>query len=266
MTDQLIVVRGGGDLGSGVALRLARCGFRIVVLEQPDPIAVRRTVSFSEAVYERSWKVEEVEGRLAYSSSEALNLAGEGMVAVLVDPAGETLHALAPEGLVDAIMAKHNTGTHRMMARAVVALGPGFTAGVDCHTVVETNRGPHLGRCIWTGRAELDTGEPGPIAGKTGSRVLRAPREGRLTLSARIGEIVAQGARLADVSGKSVCAPFRGLVRGLARDGLTVKVGMKIGDVDPRLDPELCLLASDKALAVAGGVMEALCMVLDRSA
>jgi xanthine dehydrogenase accessory factor len=260
--DLLVVIRGGGDLGSGVALRLWRAGFPVVVLESERPIAVRRTVSFAEAVYAgQSW-VEEARGVLAGSAAEAQDLIKTGAVPVLIDPSASSLESLRPEIVVDAIMAKRNTGTRSDMASFVVALGPGFTAGDDVRAVVETNRGPHLGRVIWQGRAEPDSGAPGPVAGITKARVLRAPATGTLRCRRSIGDIVEAGEVVAEVHGRSIVAAFTGLVRGLAQDGLEVENGMKVGDLDPRLDPRLCRLVSDKSLAVAGGVLEAVMMYL----
>jgi xanthine dehydrogenase accessory factor len=258
----LIVIRGGGDLGSGVALRLWRVGFRIVVLETPRPVAVRRTVALSEAVYDGEARVEEMRGKLAESPAQALSLVDRDLVGVLVDTGAGYLPDLNPVGLVDAVMAKRNVGTTREMAPTVVALGPGFTAGADADAVVETNRGPHLGRVYWSGRAEPNTGEPGLVGGRTRSRVLRAPCEGVLRGLRQIGDIVQEGEPVAEVSGSPVCAGFTGLLRGLARDGLQVHTGMKVGDIDPRTDPSLTMLVSDKALAIAGGVLEAMLVAL----
>lgn len=256
------MVRGGGDLGSGVALRLWRVGFRVVILEVPSPVAVRRTVCFAEAVYSGAARVEEATGALVTSPPDALRCLRRRTVAVVVDPRAQCLNTLQPAGLVDAIMAKRNTGTSRDMARCVVGLGPGFGAGEDVHAVIETNRGPDLGRVIWSGQAEPDTGEPGAMQGRTVSRVLRAPVDGALTVVRQIGDIVEEGETVASVAGVPIAAPFHGLVRGLAREGLRVSASMKIGDLDPRLDPSLCFRVSDKALAVAGGVLEAVLMLL----
>jgi xanthine dehydrogenase accessory factor len=260
--DRLVVLRGGGDLGSGVALRLWRAGFRVVVLETEHPVAVRRTVALAEAVYEGSARVEELCGRRALSAEQAERVARAGDAAVLVDPAGRSLQILRPFALVDAILAKRNIGTRRDMAPLVVALGPGFCAGRDVHAVVETNRGPHLGRVIWDGGAEADTGEPAPVRGFAAGRVLRAPVAGILRAVRNIGDTVREGEVIATVTDVPIYAPFPGMVRGLARDGLAVEQGMKVGDVEPRVDPRLCYLTSDKALAVAGGVLEAVLMKL----
>ncbi len=178
MPDRLVVVRGGGDLGSGVALRLWRCGFPVVILETTRPIAVRRTVAFSESIYDGTRKVEEAEARRAESAEGALRIVEERLIAVLIDPDAQTLETLQPVALVDAIMAKRNIGTCRTMAPLVIGLGPGFEASIDVHAVVETNRGPNLGRVIWNGAAEPDTGMPGPVRGVAAGRVVDAGPEG----------------------------------------------------------------------------------------
>jgi len=262
VSERLVVVRGGGDLGSGVALRLWRAGFDIAILETPNPVAVRRTVAFAEAVYDGEAGVEEAVAELIASAADVPGVCGLGRLAVLIDPAAESLETIRPYAVVDAIMAKRNTGTARSMAHFVVGLGPGFGAGLDVHAVVETNRGPHLGRVIWRGAAEADTGEPGEVGGRRASRVLCAPAAGRLHALHSIGDIVEKGTIVAEVAGTPIRAPFPAVVRGLARDGLIVRAGMKVGDLDPRLDPGLCRLVSDKALAVAGGVLEAIMMSL----
>lgn len=260
MFERLIVVRGGGDLGSGAALRLWRSGFPVVVLEAPHPVAVRRTVSFAEAVYEGSVQVEELVAERAGSSGEARKVMDRGHLPLLIDPQAEMISQLQPFGVVDAILAKRNTGTTMEMATFTIGLGPGFTAGVDVHAIVETNRGPHLGRVVWSGSAEPNTGEPGNISGRATSRVLRAPAKGVLETMREIGDIVDEGDLIALVGEAKILAPFKGLVRGLARNGLQVEIGMKIGDLDPRLDRSLCTVVSDKSLAVAGGVLEAIMM------
>jgi xanthine dehydrogenase accessory factor len=255
-----VVVRGGGDLGSGVALRLWRAGFEVVVLEAPRPVAVRRTVAFSEAVYDGESNVEEAHALLAPSVEAALALLGRREVPVLVDPDATSLPRIRPDALVDATMMKRNLGTRLDMAPCVVCLGPGFQAGTDCDAVIETNRGPHLGRALWSGAAEADTGAPGAVHGATVARVLRAPVDGTLLGLKSIGNIVEKGEVVARVGRQPVVAGLAGMVRGLARDGLHVSAGMKVGDIDPRLDPELCRLVSDKSLAIAGGVLEAVLM------
>ncbi|HZU13182.1 MAG TPA: selenium-dependent molybdenum cofactor biosynthesis protein YqeB [Chloroflexota bacterium] len=251
------VIRGGGDLGSGIALRLWRCGFEVVVLEAAAPVAVRRTVAFAEAVYEGAQRVEEARGVLA-AEDDVESLIAAGDIPVLVDPATVSLSALHPAVLIDATMAKRNLGTRSDMAPITVAVGPGFHAPEDAHAVVETQRGPHLGRVVWEGGAERNTGVPGAVAGRGVERVLRAPAQGVFSVQREIGDIVAAGDVVARVAGEPIEAPFPGLVRGLLRPDTLVSAGMKVGDLDPRLDPSLAFLVSDKALAVAGGVLEAI--------
>jgi xanthine dehydrogenase accessory factor len=257
----LVVVRGGGDLGSGVAVRLWRCGFRLTVLETARPIAVRRQVAFAEAVYEGRTCVEEVPGYLCGVDDVLRHGVSDSSIPVVVDPEATAIATLQPRALIDAIMAKRNLGTTPEMAPRVVALGPGFTAGIDAHAVVETHRGPHMGRVLWQGSAAPNTGLPGEILGQGRLRVLRAPSAGTVRALRSIGDLVNEGDVVAEVDGSSVAAPFSGVLRGLVRDGLEVPAGTKIGDVDPRRDPTLAYLISDKALAVAGGALEA---ILDR--
>jgi xanthine dehydrogenase accessory factor len=262
----LVVIRGAGDLASGIALRLHRAGFPVLMTEVAAPLAVRRTVSFAQAVFDGVCRVEEVTGRrCAIADAAAVTAAGE--VAVIVDPAGETLHQLRPPVVVDAIMAKRNLGTRRADAPLVIALGPGFTAGADCHAVIETERGHNLGRVIWQGSAAPNTGEPGelPGVGRRGSRVLRAPVAGHVIGRCAIGDRVAQGAAVAIVQDgqggvQSVVAPFAGVLRGLIHPHVAVTAGMKIGDLDPRADVAYCFTVSDKSLAIGGGVLEAILM------
>lgn len=258
----LVVIKGAGDLASGVALRLHRAGFPVAMTELAHPLAVRRTVAFAEAVFEGAARVEEVEARSA-TLAQAPQLLEQGLIPVLVDPNAAAVAALRPAVVVDAIMAKRNTGTTAGEAAVVVALGPGFTAGVDCHAVVETNRGHYLGRALYQGAAEADTGEPGalPGAGLRQSRVLRAPLAGRVVEQTAIGTAVRAGAVLAVVQGDGgrapVPAPFAGVLRGMIHPSVPVTAGMKIGDLDPRAAPEFCFTVSDKSLAIGGGVLEA---------
>jgi xanthine dehydrogenase accessory factor len=258
ITDTLVLIKGAGDLASGVAARLFRCGFPVVMTELPHPLMVRRTVSFGEAVYEGEVVVEEITARLVDDIPAARLALGARVIPVLVDPHAVSVRELAPPVLVDAIMAKRNTGTTLVDAPLVIALGPGFTAGADCHAVIETNRGHCLGRVITAGSAEPDTGRPGLVGGKTDERILRAPADGRVEGLADIGERVEQGQVVARVNGCAARAGTAGVLRGLVRPGAWVPAGEKIGDVDPRAEPEHCYLISDKALAIAGGVLEAI--------
>ena len=223
----------------------------------PQPTSIRRTVCFSEALRLGEMLVEDVCARRAGTAQEALDIAAAGDIAVLADPECALLPQLHPAALVDAILAKHNLGTHRNMAPVVVAVGPGFTAGEDCHAAVETMRGHTLGRVIYSGSALPNTNIPGLIGGFAGERVLRAPCDGIFTAVHRIGDTVEEGETIGFVEGMPMKCTISGVLRGVLDDGVPVKKGMKSGDVDPRCKPEYCTTISDKALAVGGGVVEA---------
>lgn len=255
--DILIWLKGGGDLGTGVAWRLHKAGFPVAITELAQPLVVRRTVAFASAVYDGEIAVEGITAWRADSLDDARHLLDDEMIPVLVDPEGKTLDALQPKVLIDAIMAKRNTGTRKTDAAFVAALGPGFTPNVDCHCVIETQRGHNLGRVWWNREAEPNTGIPGEIGGKSNERVLRAPQAGIVQGNTKIGDTVRRGQVIAVVAGAPVHAPFDGVLRGLVHDGLRVAANLKIGDVDPRAVREHCFTISDKALAVAGGALEA---------
>lgn len=258
----LALIKGAGDLATGVALRLFRAGFRIVMTETAQPTPVRRTVAFAEAVYDGSATVEGVRAERAESKEDVFRLLEAGTIPVLVDPEARCLSWLHPHVLVDAIIAKRNLGTSINDAPAVIALGPGFTAGEDCHAVIETMRGHDLGRVIWRGQALPNTGVPGEIGGKSAERVLRAPKAGTFRAVASIGDLVHVGQVVGYVDDAPITSSLDGVLRGLLRSGLYVTPGFKMGDVDPRAKPEHCLTVSDKANAVAGGVLEAACTLL----
>ncbi len=259
--DLIVVVRGGGDLATGAAWRLKRAGFPLIVCELERPLTVRRTVAFSTAVLEGSIEVEGVRAVRA-GLEEALELARSARVPVVVSP---ELPAIGADVVVDARVAKRNLDTTVRDGPLVVALGPGFQAGIDCHAVVETMRGPHLGRVLWSGHATPNTGTPGTVEGRGRERVLRAPATGTVHWRTRIGEIVPAASVVGEVASVAVRAPFPGVVRGLIADGARVHHGSKIGDVDPRADTD-CDEISDKALAVGGGVLEAILTWLDEAA
>jgi xanthine dehydrogenase accessory factor len=252
-----VVVKGAGDLGSGVAWRLHRCGFNVLVTDVAQPTAIRRTVSFATAIFDGQAMVEGELGQLVEHSSLAQNCWASRRVAVIVDPEGKAVQEIKPDVVVDAIIAKMNLGTQIEDAPVVVALGPGFTVGFDCHAVVETNRGHNLGRVIWQGSAEPNTGIPGTISGENARRILLAPVSGIFREERHIGDLVKVGEVIAFIGDDPVLSSLNGVVRGLLHDGLYVQVGMKIGDVDPRGVVSYCFTISDKSLAVAGGVLEA---------
>ena len=253
----LALIRGAGDLATGIALRLWRSGIRVVLTDLERPTAIRRTVAFSEAIVYGETTVEDVTARLAANADEARALLAQGIVPVLADPGCACREALAPDALVDAILAKRNLGTRITDAPVVVGVGPGFTAGEDCHAVIETMRGHTLGRVIYSGSALPNTNIPGLIGGFAGERVLRAPCDGIFTAVHRIGDTVEEGETIGFVEGQPMKCTISGVLRGVLDDGVPVKKGMKSGDVDPRCKPEYCTTISDKALAVGGGVVEA---------
>ena len=253
----LAIIRGAGDIASAIALRLHKCGASVIMTEVEHPLTVRRTVAFSEAIHSGKTQVEGVVGVRAESVDDALRRALEGVVPVLVDPKCSCIW-LEPDVLVDAILAKRNLGTAITDAPVVLALGPGFTAGVDCHGVVETMRGHNLGRLLTQGSAAPNTGVPGDVGGYTTQRIIRAPADGAFEPLAAIGQRVEEGQPVARVAGRTACAQLTGVVRGMLPAGLAVTAGMKAGDIDPRCRAEHCFTVSDKARAIGGGVLEGL--------
>lgn len=275
-----VLIKGAGDLASGVAWRLYRAGFRVVMTETPQPTAIRRAVAFAQAVYDGEVTVEGVTARClslepppegageidirATLIKRVKDLWQQGIIPVLVDPQAQAIPLLRPQVVVDAIIAKRNLGTRIGDAPLVIALGPGFTAGVDAHAVVETKRGHTLGRVFWEGSAAPNTGIPGEVGGYGEERVLRAPAAGLFRACKAIGDTVTRGETVAFVDDQPVQARLSGVLRGILHDGLAVRPGMKVGDVDPRGIREYCFTISDKALAVAGGVLEAICAYWQR--
>ena len=254
--NNLIIIRGAGDLATAVAIRLHNSGFRVVCLEVAKPTVIRRTVSFAQAVFEGQACVEGVHARLV-SIDDIDKTFSEDVVPVLIDPAGDAIRILHPAVLIDAIIAKRNLGTTRNMAPFTVALGPGFVAGVDVDCVVETARGHNLARLIYSGSAAPNTGIPGNIEGFTSERVIHSPCSGTFRSVKNIGDIVAKGDVIAEVGGMPVRATIDGMIRGLLHDGLDVPEHFKIADIDPRGSRADYLTCSDKARALGGAVLEA---------
>jgi xanthine dehydrogenase accessory factor len=266
--DYLVLIRGGGDLATGVTYRLHKAGFPVMVFELPRPLVVRRKVALATAVIEKEITVEGMRGVLVESLEEGVYLARQGDIPVLIKPkmtlGGEKrIHKFAAT-LVDARMAKRNIDTHRDQAPFVIALGPGFTAGEDCHVVIETKRGHHLGRVLWEGKASPDSGTPGLVEGKGSERVIRSPADGTVSWNYDIGQRVREGTIIGSVGNKVMEAPFDGLIRGLISPGSPVRTGLKIGDIDPGNDVAACFTISDKALSVGGGVLEAILSWINR--
>ena len=254
----LVLIKGAGDLATGTAVRLRRAGFDLVMTEVERPTAVRRTVAFSQCMYDGTAAVEGLTARRASGKAEALAALARGEIPVLCDPGAEIRKELPFDALVDAILAKRNLGTAITDAPIVLALGPGFTAGVDCHGVIETQRGHDLGRLITDGSAVPNTGVPGNIGGYTTERIIRASADGVFEPVAAIGDQVQKGDLVARVDGEPVYALITGVVRGMLPAGLKVCRGMKSGDIDPRCEVRHCFTVSDKARAIGGGVLEGL--------
>jgi xanthine dehydrogenase accessory factor len=253
-----VLIRGGGDLGSGIAWRLQRAGIRVLVAEIEQPLAVRRAVAFAEAIYAKQADIEGVHGVRA-TPQEADRVWKAGAIPVVVDPQLEQTLALRPLALVDARLTKRRA-SYRLdvLPPLIIGLGPGFEAGVNCHAAVETNRGHTLGRVYWQGKPLDDTGLPERVLQYRAERVLRAPDDGLLKVFGTIGQHFERGQTIAEVNGHPVTAPFTGVLRGIVHPGRAVTRGLKIGDLDPRDDPRYCFLISDKALALGGAVLEAL--------
>jgi xanthine dehydrogenase accessory factor len=257
--NSIVVVRGGGDIGSGVIWRLRRVGFPVIVTELDRPLTIRRTVAFSTAVTDGSIMIEDVDGVRVATRTEALEVAATSSVPVLVSPGIPEVGATV---VVDARLAKRNLDTSRDQAPFVVALGPGFSAGDDCDAIVETMRGHDLGRVIWNGPAAPNTGVPGMIGGESGRRVIHADLAGALSWDRAIGDTVEEGETLGWIDDIPVRTRITGTVRGLLGVG-PVAAGLKIADVDPRFDPSAVWRISDKALSVGGGVLEAILVWFD---
>ena len=252
----LILVKGAGDLATGTAVRLYRAGFQVVMTDIAQPTAVRRTVAFSQCIYDGQTTVEGITARKAENRDQVRDILAAGEIPVLVDPQAAILAQLPFMVVVDAILAKKNLGTTISDAPIVLALGPGFTAGTDCHGVIETKRGHDLGRLILEGSAIPNTGVPGDVGGYTTERIIRAPADGPFEPVAQIGQQVNLGDVVAKVNGIPVTAQLTGIVRGMLPAFIPVTTGMKAGDIDPRCEVRHCFTVSDKARAIGGGVLE----------
>jgi len=253
-----ILIRGAGDLATGIAWEMIHDGHRVVMTDLPVPLAVRRAVSFSRAIYEGSAEVEGVTAIRAENIEDVERILSEEKLPVLADPEAKIRETFRPEVVVDCIMAKRNLGTGMGDAPLVIGVGPGFTAGMDCHYVIETVRGPHLGECIPEGSALPDSGVPGNVGGYTIERLIKASADGIMEPVAAIGDIVEKGQMVAMTGGEPVYSQLHGLIRGMLQAGVPVKRGLKIGDVDARLTQELAYTISDKSHKIGCGVREAI--------
>ena len=254
----MILIRGAGDMASGIAVRLFRCGFRLAMTDLTSPTPIRRTVCFSEAIVHGQCTVEDITAEKAASQADADLIWQRGHIPVFADDEGTALALLHPQAVVYARLAKVNLGTSMEDSPIVIGVGPGFTAGKDCHAVIETQRGHYLGRAIYEGSAAANTGIPGNIGGYTVERLIKAPQAGVFHPVKAIADTVSAGEIVAYVDEAPVRCQIGGILRGILPEGTEVYAGMKSGDVDPRCRVEHCLCASDKALSVGGGVLEAL--------
>lgn len=254
----LILIKGAGDIATGIAVRLKNAGMQVVMTEIAIPTTVRRSVAFSRAVYEGSAVVENITAKLVLDFAQIPAILQRDEISVLIDPRCEVLKSIHFDAVVDSILAKKNLSTDPTQAPVVIGVGPGFSVPQDCHCVIETQRGHDLGRCIYQGCAAKNTGIPGEIGGYTVERLLRAPCDGIFHPILAIGDIVKAGQTVAMVDDQPVTAQINGIVRGLLQDNVPVKAGMKSGDIDPRGCYEHCFTVSDKARAVGGGVLEAI--------
>jgi xanthine dehydrogenase accessory factor len=263
----LITVKGAGDLATGVIHRLKRAGFAVMATELPHPTVLRRTVAFAEAIALDRMTVEGITAQHAHTLDDIPGILEQNFVPVLIDPDGLAFKHMQPDVLVEATLLKYNSGINVNDAPIVIALGPGYEAGIDAHAVIETNRGHNLGRVYFEGCAEPNTGVPGTIGGYAGERLLRAPCAGSLYGMHQIGDQIREGEVVAIVRSEEVTAPITaaisGILRGLVRDELVVSAGMKVGDIDPRAVREHCFTISDKSRAIGGGVLEAILYLLN---
>ena len=263
-TDKMILVRGGGDLATGVIHKLHQSGYQILILECDRPSAIRRHVAFCEAVYDGTAEVEGVVCRRVTEDdirTQCRKCWAQGEIPLLTDTDGKYIRELEPEAVIDAILAKKNLGTRISDAPLVIGIGPGFTAAGDCHFVIETQRGEHLGEVIREGSAIPNNGIPGNIGGYTVERLLKASADGIMHPVARIGDVVKKGQIVARCGDEPVYARLHGIVRGMLQEGVPVKKGLKIGDVDARIEEKLCYTISDKARKIGNGVAEAIDLV-----
>jgi xanthine dehydrogenase accessory factor len=264
LSELIVVIKGAGEMASAVAWRIYMSNIRnVLMLETALPLAVRREVSFCEAVYEGRKIVEGIEA-LKVDDHDGIRKAwNQGKIAVVVDPEWEFLDHTQTNVVVDGILAKKNTGTRMKEAPLVIGLGPGFVAGQDSHVVIETNRGHNLGRIITSGHAEPNTGTPGSIEGYTEERVLRAPCDGVFNARLSIGSQVNPGDAIGTVEEEAVLARIDGVIRGLIRSPSSVRRGLKVGDIDPRGRADYCYTISEKARAISGSVLEAILRVFN---
>lgn len=258
LDNKLVVVRGGGDIASGIIHRLHRSGFKVVILEIDSPTVIRRTVSFAQAVYDNVKVVEGVKAVKVDSIDEVRAVLDKNEISLLIDRLGTSIKELKPYVVIDAILAKRNLGTKLDLAPIVIGVGSGFIAGEDVHAVIESKRGHNLGKVILEGSAEPNTGIPGDIEGFSHERVVKSHKEGIVKHKAHIGDIVSKGEVIGYIDDTRIISPIDGVLRGFIQEGLKVPKNYKIGDVDPRKEIDYCFSISDKARAIGGAILEAI--------
>lgn len=261
--NNLVIFRGGGDVATGSIQKVFRSGFKVLILEKEKPLCIRRHVSCASAMFEGEIKIEDLVIKKVFDLDGIKKAFQNDIIPIISDEDGTYIKSLKPLAVVDAILAKKNLGTNRDMAPITIGLGPGFNAGDDVDVVIETNRGHDLGRLIFEGKPEANTGKPGNIEGFTSERLLRAPDDGEIKVLKDIGQVVKKGEVVATVNGKEIKAGLDGMIRGMIGNGSIVFDGLKIGDVDPRIVKENAVTISDKARAVGGGTLEAI-LILKR--
>lgn len=254
----IVLIKGAGDLATGIAYRLKKSGFDIVMTEIDNPTTVRRTVSFSQAIFDNEIEIEGIKGVKVHNINEIHKEIKKGNIPIIIDKEANIIKKLKPKVVVDAIIAKKNLGTSIDDASIVIGVGPGFEAKKDCHLVIETKRGHYLGRVIEEGSAIPNTGVPGNIGGYTKERIIRASSNGKIRPVVKIGDYVKKGEVVAYIDGVEVLAEIDGIVRGMLQKGIEVFKGMKSGDIDPRCEKNHCFTISDKARSIGGGVLEAI--------
>lgn len=259
----IVVIRGGGDIATGIGHRLYKAGFKIIIFEKSQPLAIRRTVSFCEAIYRKEIIVEGVKAVCCNDVDSSLKAINEGNIPILIDPLGESIHKIKPIAVVDSILAKRNLGTNKSMAPITIGIGPGFTAGDDVDLVVESNRGHTLGKVIYKGAAEENTGIPGNIMGFNEERIIHAVASGNIIWNYRIGDLIEKDQVVGSISGLEIKAAMSGLIRGLIKEGMYVEKGLKVGDIDPRGESVDPMTISDKARAIGGGVLEGIMYMMN---
>lgn len=253
---ETVIIRGGGDLGTGIAYKLYKSGYKVIILEINNPLAVRRTVAFSEAVYENEVTVEGVRGIFVKDKNGIYEILNSGTIPIFIDSEGDIIRDIKPLAVIDAIIAKKNLGTKKSMAPITIGIGPGFEAGKVVDLTIESNRGPNLGKIIYSGKTSEDTGIPSSVMGYTKERVLRAPRDGMVTSFYKIGDTINKGEVICTVGDKKLIAPFTGLLRGMIKEGVFVNKGLKIGDIDPRCIHEYAYTISDKARNIGDSIVK----------